>query len=607
MIVSENWLREWLDLKLDIDGLVDCLTMAGLEVDSVTPAGPTLNQVVVGKILDVREHPQAERLKVCHIDVGEKQTLEVVCGAPNAKIDLYAPFATVGAALPSGTIIKRSEIRGIVSNGMLCSARELDLGDDATGLFELGTDAKPGQSVYDYLDLSDNIITIDLTPNRGDCLSIQGVARELSVLTGAKFKPKANVDWPAESDTVIPISIESPERCPRYVGRVITGIDPSSPTPCWMRERLRRCGVRPISPVVDVTNYVMLELGQPMHAFDKDRLYERIVVRVAQAKETITLLDESTHSLDSETLVIADERGAIALAGIMGGSGSAISEDTDSIVLESAFFAPSSQAGRARCYGLHTDSSYRFERGVDPELPVIASHYATALLKDIIGGTPGPVIEVVHEECLPKRQPVVVRYDRINRMLGVHVPKSKVNNILSRVGAKVQKLDASWKLTPPSFRFDLERECDLIEEIARVYGYDEIPMCNPQMDVAHLHMPEEELELVRLKQALVDRDYREVVTYSFVDPEIQQRLDPSDVGIPLANPLAPNLSVMRVSLWPGLLQVLRANLNRQHRRIRLFEVGKTFHQTGEYINEVERLGGVVIGSAWPEQWGQADR
>ena len=607
MIFSENWLREWIDLKLDIDGLVDCLTMSGLEVDSVQPAGPTLDQVVVGRIVEVQKHPQASRLKVCQVDVGKKRTLEVVCGAPNARIDLHAPLAVVGATLRSGTTIEQSVIRGVASNGMLCSARELDLGDDAGGLLELGTDAKPGQSVHDYLDLGDNVIAIDLTPNRGDCLSILGVARELSVLTGAKLKLKDGVERSAESDTVIPISIESPERCPRYVGRVITGIDPSLPTPCWMRERLRRCDVRPINPVVDVTNYVMLELGQPMHAFDKNRLHEGIVVRVAQTKETITLLDESSHSLDAETLVIADDSGAIALAGIMGGSGSAISEHTDSIFLESAFFSPATQAGRARHYGLHTDSSYRFERGVDPELPVIASHYATALLKDIVGGTPGPVIEVVHEECLPKRQPVVVRYDRINKLLGVRIPKSKVNKILSRVGSKVDKSDASWKLTPPSFRFDIDRECDLIEEIARVNGYDELPSHNLQMDVTHLHMPEEKLELTRLKQALVDRDYSEVVTYSFVDPEIQQRLEPNNLGIPLANPLASNLSVMRVSLWPGLLHVLRANLNRQHRRIRLFEVGKTFHQTGKHINEVERLGGVVMGSAWPEQWGQADR
>ena len=607
MIVSENWLREWIDLTLDTDGLVDCLTMSGLEVDSVTPAGPPLDQVVVGKIIDVQTHPQASRLKICRVDLGRQQVLEVVCGAPNAKIDLHAPFAFVGATLPSGATIEQSTIRGVISNGMLCSPRELDLGDDADGLLELGADADPGQLVRDYLDLSDNVIAIDLTPNRGDCLSILGIARELSVLTGAKLKQQDRVICPDENDTVIPISIENPERCPRYVGRVITGIDQSLTTPYWMRERLRRCGIRPISPVVDVTNYVMLELGQPMHAFDKDRLHNRIVVRVAQAKETITLLDESTHSLDVETLVIADESGPIALAGIMGGSSSAISEHTDSIVLESAFFSPKTQAGRARHYGLHTDSSYRFERGVDPELPVIASHYATTLLKNIVGGTPGPVVEVVHKNRLPQRRSVVVRYDRINRLLGVRISKPKINKILSRVGSDVHKSKVGWKLTPPSFRFDIEQECDLIEEIARVNGYDELPTRNPQMDITHLYMPEEKLKLARIKQGLVDRDYREVVTYSFVDPEIQQRLEPKNVGIPLTNPLASNLSVMRLSLWPGLLHVLRANLNRQHRRIRLFEIGKTFHQNGKEVTEVERLGGVVIGAAWPEQWGQADR
>lgn len=607
MIFSENWVRQWIKLKLDTAALVECLTMAGLEVDSVAPAGPALEQVVVGRITGVTPHPQAVNLQVCAVMLGGRKSLDIVCGAPNARVGLNAPVALPGAILPAGRMIDSRAIRGVMSNGMLCSAQELNLGDEAGGLLEFDADARPGQTVHEYLDLGDKIITIDLTPNRGDCLSIVGIARELAVLTGGRLKQAELPGWPDEGEAHIAIAIDSPEHCPRYVGRVIKGINRAGRTPCWMRERLRRCGIRPINPVVDVTNYVMLEIGQPMHAFDLDCLNQRIIVRQAEPGEALDLLDGSSQTLRADTLVIADDAGAIALAGIMGGSTSAISAQTDSIVLEAAFFSPTTQAGQARHYGLHTDSSHRFERGVDPELPTIASGYATSLLKGIVGGTPGPMVEAVHPGCLPKRRPVEVRRVRIDKLLGIRLPKPRINKILSRVGAQVQFADATWLVTPPSYRFDIDIECDLIEELARVHGYDKFPAATPRLDLRQLASEEATLNPVRLKQALVDRGFHEAITYSFVDPQIQDRLYPESASITLQNPLAPAQSVMRISLWPGLLQVLSTNLNRQHRRVRLFEVGKTFHPENGETREIERLSGIVSGSPWPEQWGAKAR
>ena len=607
MIISENWLREWVDLDLGTETLVDTLTMAGLEVESVEAAGPVLDGVVVGRIVAVDSHPDAGHLQVCRVDAGGNEPMTIVCGAPNAAIGVLAPVALPGTELPGAQPVRQSMIREVESGALLCSASELELGNQAEGLLELDSDARPGQRLYDYLALGDRIIEIDLTPNRGDCLSILGVAREISVLTGATLHRKLLPEVRAGNEAGIGIAIDIPSHCPRYVGRVIEGLDRTARTPCWMSERLRRCGVRPIDPVVDVTNYVMLEIGQPMHAFDRDRLKERIVVRLAGEGEPIALLDGSTHSLSSDTLVIADGGGAIAIAGVMGGADSAIFDDTESIVLEAAFFSPNELAGQARRYGLHTDSSHRFERGVDPTLPRAASHYATSLLTGICGGRPGPVLEAVDAEYLPDPQPVCVRHGRINKLLGVEIPGVDIESILQRIGSGVEESSSGWLLTPPSHRFDIKLECDLIEEVARAWGYDRIPARSPLMMLDQISAREEDLDPRRLKLNLVDRDFREAVTYSFVDPVLQQRLLPAEQGIELKNPLSPNLSVMRTSLWPGLLQALTDNINRQHRRIRLFEVGKTYHQVRNEIVETERLGGVVSGSAWPEQWGQGER
>jgi phenylalanyl-tRNA synthetase beta chain len=607
MIISENWLREWIDLDVDTTELVRILNMGGLEVDAVHPAGPQLDNVIVGRIVSVEHHPDSDRLRLCQVDTGGSHPVGIVCGAPNARAGLFAPLALPGAELPGDRLVELATIRGIDSLGMLCSARELDLGDEADGLLELDDNARPGQSLHDCLSLGDSIIEIELTANRGDCLSMLGVARELSVLTGSALNhPALPIIEPA-SDAGIPIKLDSPERCPRYVGRVVDGIDAKARTPSWMSERLRRCGVRPVSAVVDVTNYVMLEIGQPMHAFDKDRLNERILVRQAREGESIKLLDGSVHTLDANILVIADAGGAIAIAGIMGGEYSAISVDSKSIVLEAAFFAPQAISGHARRYALHTDASHRFERGVDPELPRIAANYATALLQKITGGMPGPVIEAVDNRFLPDPRPVAVRHQRVNRLIGVDIPRQDIEAILSRVGSQITDSATGWHVEPPSYRFDITIECDLIEEIARVRGYDLLPASVPTMRVERIDASDTNVAADRVKSVLVDRDYREVITYSFVDPILQHRLSPEEQEIDLKNPLASNLSVMRSSLWPGLLQVMIDNINRQHRRIRLFEVGKTFHGTVGKIVEKERISGVVTGTVWPEQWGCRER
>jgi phenylalanyl-tRNA synthetase beta chain len=607
MIISENWLREWIALDFDTTELIRVLNMGGLEVESVHRAGPALDQVVVGRIVSVEAHPNADKLRICQVDAGATRPVDVVCGAPNAREGLLAPMALVGATLPGGNSVERAQIRGTDSEGMLCSARELDLGDQADGLMELDENGQPGQQLQDYLDLDDTIIEIELTANRGDCLSILGMARELSVLTGASLThPTLPVVLP-ESESRIDISLESPERCPRYVGRVIEDINVAVATPLWMSERLRRCGVRPVSPVVDVTNYVMLETGQPMHAFDKARLDQRIIVRQAHQGEPIELLDGSSQELDADTLVIADAASAVAIAGVMGGEHSAISDDTVSIVLEAAFFTPEGLSGHARRYGLNTDASHRFERGVDPELPRIATNYATALLRQITGGIPGPVLEAVKEEFLPVRSAVLARQERINKLIGIDIPEQDVDRILRRVGSTVDSTDAGWLVEPPSHRFDISIECDLIEEIARVRGYDQLPASIPVMALDHVEADEQIIGTGRVKSALVDRGYREVITYSFVDPVLQHRFSAERQEIELKNPLASNLSVMRTSLWPGLMQVLIDNVNRQHRRVRIFEIGKTFHLCDGKTVEIERISGVITGSAYPEQWGQPER
>lgn len=608
MKISEQWLRDLLLVKDSTSELADRLTMAGLEVDGVEPAAPDFSGVLVGHVVACEPHPDADRLRVCRVDVGHGEPLEIVCGAPNAAVGLKAPVATVGGVLPGDFRIKKARLRGVASTGMLCSARELGLSDDAAGLMELPDDATPGADLRDYLGLSDHIIDVDLTPNRSDCLGMYGVAREVSALTGETFHMPEQQPVAATHDTAIPITLEAPDACPRYVGRIIRGVDVRAETPLWMRERLRRVGIRSLGPVVDVTNYVMMELGQPMHAFDLATLTGGIRVRMADQGETLKLLNGETVTLNDDTLVIADDRRALAMAGVMGGDDSAVSDTTRDILLESAFFAPTAIAGRARGYGLHTDSSHRFERGVDPEGQVRAAERATELLLAIAGGDPGQVLEAAESQRLPRPVTVHLRPERIALLLGASVPGEVVTGALERLGMTVSGAsDGPWDVTVPTFRFDISIEADLIEEIARVWGYDRIPTRHPATPVRVTPATESRVSLARVRHALVDRGYQEAITYSFVEPRLQALLDPGNTALPLANPISTELSVMRTSLWPGLVGAVLYNQNRQHERLRLFETGLRFRGELDDLMQTPVLAAVVAGGAMPEQWDGARR
>lgn len=605
MRFSEKWLREWVDPPVGTDELCEQLTMAGLEVDAVEPAGPALDRVVVGRILEVAPHSQADRLTVCTVEVGETRPRRIVCGAPNVAAGLVAPVALPGAVLPDGRGIAEGEIRGEASEGMLCSAAELGLGDAATGLLALDAGAEPGTSLATHLGLDDSVVEIDLTPNRGDCLSLRGIAREVGVRNRCAVEGPALAPVPAAIDERTAVAIEAPGACPVYAGRAIAGIDPAAATPDWMRERLRRGGVRPISPVVDVTNYVMLELGQPMHAFDRDLLQGGIRVREAGAGEGIELLDGQEVTLQAGTLVIADDRGPIAIAGIMGGAATAVGESTRNIVLESACFAPHAVAGQGRRYKIHTDSLHRFERGVDPEGQVPAMERATALILSIAGGTPGPVTTATGEPLWSARE-IRLRHGRVERLLGSPVDADEIEDILGRLGLSVSPAEAgTWLVRPPSHRFDLELEADLIEEIARVHGYERLPS-RPRRIAARLLVDSESRRPVdRLQETLRQRGYDEAITYSFVDPELQAALDPEGRAVDLDNPIAAHYAQMRTTLWSSLLPAWRYNRRRQQPRVRLFELGLSFAHDADAelgVRQTPTLAGLAAGPAAPEHW-----
>lgn len=600
MRFPEQWLREWVNPKVDTDDLCERLTLLGLEVDSVETAAPAFTGVVIGEILDVEPHPEADRLRVCRISDGTEE-YRVVCGAANPAAGLRVPFAREGAELPGGRI-RRAKLRGVESAGMLCSARDLGLSRESEGLLELSADAPLGEDLRRYARLDEAVIELELTPNRGDCLSIRGLAREVGAAWRLQPAGPEIAAVPATRDDAFAVWLESPADCPRYVGRVIRNVDTNAALPVWLTERLRRAGIRPLSAVVDITNYVMLELGQPMHAFDLQRLSESIVVRRAHAGERLELLDGRTIDVDEETLVIADAGGPVALAGIMGGAPTAVDEGTRDIFLESAFFQPAALAGRARRHACHTDSSHRFERGVDPELQQLAMERATALILAFCGGKPGPTHDTVESDALPQRQPIALRRERIERLLGYCPTTGEIEDMLLRLGLKVVSGNNGWTATPPSWRHDLQVEADLIEEVARMWGYNRIPRTHGNLVPRIASSPESRRPVDALRDLLVERDYREVVTYSFVDPVLQQRLDPRTTPLMLENPIASDMSVMRTGLWPGLLQTLRHNLNRQQERVRIFEIGRTFDPGREEGLELDVLGGLVAGPAWPEQW-----
>lgn len=608
MKFSEKWLREWVNPDIDSATLSAMLTQAGLEVDAIEPVAGDFSGVLVGQVVSVEPHPDADKLRCCKVDVAGDELLSIVCGAANVRQDLKIPVAVVGSVLPGNFKIKKAKLRGVESFGMLCGASEIGLVDNVKGLMELADDAPIGTDLRKYLDLDDVSIDVDLTPNRSDCLGIAGIAREVGVLTGCDL-----TQWPQETITeqstkTVNITVEAPADCPRYVGRVIENVNVNAETPLWMQEKLRRSGVRSLGPVVDVTNYVMLELGQPMHAFDVEQLSGGITVRTAKAAEKLTLLDGQEVSVTDNTLVIADDSSALALAGIMGGEASSVTDDTKHLFLEAAHFNPLVIAGRARAYGLHTDSSHRFERGVDPELPRAAIERATALLLDIVGGEAGPLSEAVSQENLPQEKVIILRADRIKRVLGIAIDSAQVEDQLTRLGLSLVAEGNSWQVTVPSFRFDLAIEVDLIEELGRLYGYDKLPETRPQGTVLTADISEHTLATHRLQSLLVDRGYQEAITYSFVDPEIQKHLaTEGEEAIALANPISADLSVMRTSLWPGLIQAMVHNLNRQHDRIRLFEVGRSFRGTQDNVEQHRQIGGVVCGSRYAEQWSEKQR
>ncbi|MGB2683211.1 MAG: phenylalanine--tRNA ligase subunit beta [Candidatus Competibacter sp.] len=607
MRVSEHWLRDWIDPQQSSAELAARLTMAGLEVDRIEPAAPAFEKVVVGCVVQLRPHPDADRLRVAAVDVGNAEPLQIVCGAPNVAVGMRAPTALIGAVLPGDFKIKPSKLRGVQSQGMLCSAKELGLAESSDGLLPLPADSRPGQDVRELLALDDALLEIELTPNRGDCLGMEGIAREVAAIERRDFRPLPVEPVEPAVDAVFPVTLRDPADCPRYIGRVIRGVNPAAETPLWMRERLRRAGVRSLGPLVDVTNYVMLELGQPMHAFDLNRLTGGIEVRRARPEDRLELLNGVVVEPDAETLLIADHAGPLALAGIMGGEISSCTDATRDVFLESAFFAPASIAGRARRYGLQTDSSYRFERGVDAQLQRRAAERATRLLIEMAGGEPGPIIEAVSPEHLPVQPAIRLRPERIRKLLGMDVSAVEVEHILRRLGMVVAVEAAGWRVIPPSSRFDITMEADLIEEIARIHGYERVPSNRPLTRLAMSPRPEARAPLERFTETLVQRGFQEAITYSFIDPAFQKVLDPEREPLALANPISADLAVMRTSLWPGLLKALTHNQKRQQSRVRLFEHGLNFVPTADGLRQEPYLGGVAVGLALPEQWGLAKR
>ena len=600
MLVNEAWLREWVNPAVDTDTLVKQLTMAGLEVDGVEPAAPVFSGVVVGQVESCEPHPDADKLRVCQVSNGS-QTAQVVCGASNVRPGLKIPFAQVGAKLPGDFKIKKAKLRGVESNGMLCGASELGLEDLIDGLMELPDDAPVGTDFREYLQLDDAVIEVDLTPNRADCLSVRGIARELGVMNQCPLTEVAISQVTPAIDDTLTITLADSDACPRYLGRVIKGVNVKADTPLWMVERLRRAGLRTIDPIVDVTNYVLLELGQPLHAFDLARLSGGITVRKAKADETLVTLDEQTLTLRDDTLVIADDTAALAVAGVMGGKPSAVTEQTQDIFLECAFFAPLAIAGKARSYGLHTDSSHRFERGVDPQLQQDAIERATALILEIAGGQPGPVCEAVEDAKLPRQAEIALRAERIEGLLGMALPAEQVEDILGRLGMAITPAASgdAWTVLAPSWRFDMAIEPDL----ARIYGYEKLPSRVPAGSPSGDTVGENVVAVRRLADTLIDRGYLEAITYTFVEPGLLKQVEPRVEPLPLLNPISADLGVMRTTLLAGLFSTARHNLNRQADRLRLFETGLRFMpQAQGELEQTPMIAGLVYGSAQPQNW-----
>lgn len=604
MKFSENWLRAYVDPKLNSEQLADILTMGGLEVEALEPVAAPFSKVMVGEVIAMQKHPDADRLNVCQVAVGGDAPLQIVCGAANVQVGIKVPCALVGANLPKITI-KQAKVRGIESFGMLCSEQELGLAEDASGLLLLPSDAPVGASIRDYLALNDMLFTLKLTPNRSDCLCLAGVAREVSALTNAPLKLPLIPSIPVQHQDSLALVIQAPLECPRYCGRIVRGVNAQASTPQWMVQRLIRSGVRPISAVVDITNYVLLELGQPLHAFDLAKLQGGICVRMAYTGEQIKLLNEQDVRLESDMLVIADEHQAVALAGIMGGAATAVDTTTHDVFLESAFFSPAVIAGRARRLGLSTDASHRFERGVDFAITQDCLERATQLLLEICGGEAGSITEC--RTVLPTRKPIKLRISRTGKVLGLDLTHHAIETLLTRLQLSFQSRDDEFLVTPPSYRFDLCIEEDLIEEIARLHGYDNIPAIPPQASLRVLPRTETARTADRLRERLVVRDYQEVVTYSFVEPIWEMDFAANANPVPLKNPMASQLSVMRSTLLSSLVECLRYNLSRKQDRVRVFEVGRIFHFVDDILEQPTYVAGLSYGAVLAEQWGSEAR
>jgi phenylalanyl-tRNA synthetase beta chain len=611
MRFSEHWLRTLVDPPLDSAALCDCLTMAGLEVEETAPAAPPFSGGVVARILDVEPHPNADKLRVCRVDAGQATPLHIVCGAPNAAAGLVVPCALEGAVLPGGFNIKRTTMRGVESRGMLCSARELGISDDHSGLMPLPADLTPGADIRAALHLDDTFITLKLTPNRADCLSLVGVAREVAALTGTPLRLPERVSVRLDSKAVPGIRLEAPDACPRFAARIIENVNPQAPTPLWMQQRLLSAGIRPISALVDVTNYVMMELGQPMHAYDCRQIDGDIVVRFAQPGEKLLLLNEQTLDLAPDLLMVCDEKKPLGLAGIMGGEHTGIAPDTTNVFLEAAHFSPTVIQGKMRRLGFVSDAGHRFERGVDFELPPKAIERATEWIVAICGipgkTMAGPLVD--ERKTLPTRPPVRVRTARVSRILGWSFDADAVAVIFQKLGFAFTRDGDDFTVTPPSYRFDLTLEEDFIEEVARIHGYDNIPLPTISHGQHMLALPETQLPVATIKQRLAHQGWQEILTFSFVSSEMERLLNGETPNIPpvrVHNPIAAQLDVMRTSLLPGLLETLKSNLNRKEPYLRLFEVGRIFlSATADAAAQPYRIGGLAYGDAVPEQWGSA--
>lgn len=605
MKISENWLRTWVNPAIDSDTLSDQLTMLGLEVDELAPVAKPFTGVVVGEVLTVEQHPDADRLRVTTVNIGSGEPLQIVCGAPNVRAGMKAPVATIGAILPGDFKIKKGKLRGVESQGMLCGASEIDLEDKIDGLLELPADAPVGVNIREYLKLDDNVIDISITPNRGDCFSIRGIAREVAVINQLQMnEPEIkSVDATITDEKKVVINTDG---APRYLGRVIKNVNVKAATPEWMEQALARSGIRTHSILVDITNYVLMELGQPMHAFDLAKIEGTVHVRQAKPKEKLQLLNDEEVELQDDVMVIADDQKALAIAGIMGGLASSVTDDTTDIFLESAFFAPLAIAGRARRFGLHTDSSQRYERGVDFELPLIAMNRASQLIQELAGGEFGPITVAEKSDLLPKREAIELKQAQVDQLLGYKVAAEFITDALTRLGCEVTvQADGEWSVVPPSHRYDMAIYQDLIEEVARIDGYDNIQISLPSMDV-QLAKYQDRFEIAQLRQTVVTLGYQEAISFSFADAKLEKQLNPQVSPLMLANPISSDLAAMRSTLLSSLIPCVQYNLNRQQSRVRFFELGLRFdYQNANSIQDLKQiptLALVAVGSREPESW-----